>query len=257
MKVNLHTHTARCRHAAGTDEEYVLAAIEAGYTKLGFADHTPFPYPDGYWPHDKMHIEELEDYITSVNGLKEKYKDKIEILLGLECEVVPEFYDFLWDCRKRMDFLILGNHGDKRVVPFLGKMTTVPELEYYTQLAVDGMETGLFLYLCHPDLMFNSMTFFDDACDRLSREICRTANRLEIPLEYNLLGLQKAKNPGAFGYPYHHFWEIAAEENVTAVIGVDAHKPEHMLNFDMEGASAMLKGMGIKVLDDPMDAMKR
>ena len=73
MKVNLHTHTARCYHAAGTDEEYVLAAIEAGYGKLGFAAHTPIPYKDDYFPGDKMKIGELEGYIESVRGLKEKY----------------------------------------------------------------------------------------------------------------------------------------------------------------------------------------
>ena len=47
MKVNLHTHTVRCGHAVGTDEEYVLAAIAAGFTKLGFSDHNPFPYENG------------------------------------------------------------------------------------------------------------------------------------------------------------------------------------------------------------------
>ena len=31
MKYNYHTHTSRCFHARGTDEEYVLAAIEAGF----------------------------------------------------------------------------------------------------------------------------------------------------------------------------------------------------------------------------------
>ena len=46
-----------------------------------------------------------------------------------------------------MDFLVLGNHGDKRVEPFFGKMTTLPEIEHYTDLAIEGMETGLFLYL--------------------------------------------------------------------------------------------------------------
>lgn len=251
MKVNLHTHTTRCYHAAGADEEYVLAAIEAGYDKLGFADHTPFPYKDGYRAGDKMEIDMLEGYIESVLGLKEKYKDKIEILLGLECEVVPEFYDFLWDCRRRMDYLIIGNHGDKRVEPFFGKMTTLKEIEHYTDLAIEGMETGLFLYLAHPDLMFNSFSVFCDTCEKLSRDICRASNRLKIPVEYNLLGLQKVKKPGCFGYPVHRFWEIAAEENVTAVIGVDAHRPAHLLEADLPGTKTMLEGMGITVLEDP------
>ena len=30
IKANYHTHTARCGHAIGTDEEYVQAAIQAG-----------------------------------------------------------------------------------------------------------------------------------------------------------------------------------------------------------------------------------
>ena len=48
MKANYHTHTARCGHATGTDEDYVLAAIEQGFDELGFSDHVPWPYQDGY-----------------------------------------------------------------------------------------------------------------------------------------------------------------------------------------------------------------
>ena len=33
MKANYHTHTARCGHATGTDEDYVLAAIEQWHHK--------------------------------------------------------------------------------------------------------------------------------------------------------------------------------------------------------------------------------
>ena len=39
IKANYHTHTARCGHAIGTDEEYVQAAIQAGLKTLGFSDH--------------------------------------------------------------------------------------------------------------------------------------------------------------------------------------------------------------------------
>mgnify|MGYP000335070433 CR=1 FL=1 len=31
---NYHTHTTRCMHAIGSEEEYILAAISAGYTEL-------------------------------------------------------------------------------------------------------------------------------------------------------------------------------------------------------------------------------
>lgn len=37
-KNNYHTHTTRCYHASGKDEEYVKAAIKAGIKELGFSD---------------------------------------------------------------------------------------------------------------------------------------------------------------------------------------------------------------------------
>lgn len=45
---NLHTHTYRCHHAKGTDEEYVIKAIENGYDLIGFSDHAPYLFPNGY-----------------------------------------------------------------------------------------------------------------------------------------------------------------------------------------------------------------
>ena len=44
MKTNYHTHTTRCHHATGSDEEFVLSAIKGGYQELGFSDHTPVSY---------------------------------------------------------------------------------------------------------------------------------------------------------------------------------------------------------------------
>ena len=39
MRCNYHTHTYRCHHAKGEDEDFVLRAIDAGMTELGFSDH--------------------------------------------------------------------------------------------------------------------------------------------------------------------------------------------------------------------------
>ena len=42
MKHNYHTHTTRCHHAEGSDEDYIIEAIKAGYKTLGFSDHAPW-----------------------------------------------------------------------------------------------------------------------------------------------------------------------------------------------------------------------
>lgn len=255
MKVNLHTHTARCGHACGTDEEYVIAAIEAGFTTLGFSDHTPFPYENGYVNGTKMLPEELDGYIASVLSLKEKYRNQIQILLGLECESVPRFFPYLRQISKDMDYLILGNHADWSVGEvYAGNLKTPEQLEHYVRTAVEGMESGLFLYLAHPDLMLGGYPVFDDAAKQLSRQLCREANRLKMPIEYNLYGLFKGPKPGCLGYPCDFFWEIAAEENVRTVIGVDAHQPDNLTNCDIEGIQRKLRDMGLTVLQNPLQA---
>lgn len=43
MRVNYHTHTYRCGHAKGTEEEYVKAAIEGGLEVLVSLQTPVFP----------------------------------------------------------------------------------------------------------------------------------------------------------------------------------------------------------------------
>ena len=66
LKSNWHTHTYRCGHAIGTEEEYVLAAIKAGVKRLGFSDHCPFP--GIYQDRARMDYEEFEDVLRRALG---------------------------------------------------------------------------------------------------------------------------------------------------------------------------------------------
>ena len=79
MKYNYHTHTALCHHAVGTNEEYVLAAIKAGFDEIGFADHSPWDFKD-YVSNMRMAKEDLPAYCESIKALREKYKDKIKLI---------------------------------------------------------------------------------------------------------------------------------------------------------------------------------
>ncbi|HAH75526.1 MAG TPA: histidinol phosphate phosphatase HisJ family protein, partial [Kandleria vitulina] len=53
---NYHTHTYRCKHAIGKEEDYIKNAIKAGYTELGFSDHAPWHYESSF--HPTMRMEE-------------------------------------------------------------------------------------------------------------------------------------------------------------------------------------------------------
>lgn len=128
MKTNYHTHTTRCHHATGSDEDYVLSAIKGGYQELGFSDHTPWKYRTGYLSGIRMTPEEFPEYVQSIRTLQEKYRDRISIKLGLECEYFPEYIHWLKELVReyKLDYIIFGNHHfhtDEKF-PYFGHGTT-------------------------------------------------------------------------------------------------------------------------------------
>lgn len=91
---NLHTHTSYC-DGADTAEEVVLAAIDKGFSSIGFSGHSYMHYA----PDHSMSLEGTEEYKKEIAMLKEKYQDKIDIFCGLEFDMYSEIdlsgYDYL------------------------------------------------------------------------------------------------------------------------------------------------------------------
>ncbi len=253
-RTNYHAHTVRCRHAVGTEEEYILSALGEGFSVLGFSDHGPFPFGGGYVPDMRMGMEELDGYIAAVRSLKEKYAGRIEIFCGLEYEYFPEFTSVqrrLLD-EGRLDYFLFGNHYDldERGGMYFGRCSTPAHIERYLRTSVAGMETGLFSCFAHPDLYMNSYRAFDRAAEKAARELCACAKAFGLPLEYNLLGLRKqAVGAPGLGYPCLDFWRIAAETGCEAILGVDAHEPEMFSSAEYEKACNTLSDLGIRRIE--------
>ncbi len=91
---NLHTHTTYC-DGANTPEELVRAAIEKGFSSLGFSGHSYMPFD----PDLGMNPSEDRAYKAELKLLKEKYKGIIDIYIGLEFELFSEHeikdYDYV------------------------------------------------------------------------------------------------------------------------------------------------------------------
>ena len=261
MKSNYHTHTWRCLHATGADEEYILAAIKGGFTIIGFSDHGPLPYPDGHSSPIRMDLPQVEDYFDSIAALKAKYRDSITVHIGFEYEYLPQYMDFIQAMRQHpmVDYFILGNHYDRddRTGTYFGSASTPAEILRYAKGSIAGMESGLFSYLAHPDLFLMSYPDFDDTARQVSHEICRAAKALALPLEYNLYGLEKiAHGMAGLGYPCRYFWEIAAVEGCSAIIGADAHQPDILTNLPLyHSAQHFLHGLSIPLVASlPMES---
>lgn len=255
LTFNLHTHTTRCGHAIGTDEEYVLEAINGTYKLLGFSDHVMLP---GI-VHDKMRapISELDEYFLSINYLKEKYKEMIDIKIGFEAEYIPQFVEYykMLYREKGLDYLILGQHlqydeNGNTLYYWRKKTDDMEKIIKYKNDLIEGMKSGLFLYVAHPDIFMHNVTTITDEIIGICREICNASIKYDIPLELNLGGIGysnlKAQIYGTNPYPNHYFWEIAKEIGCKCVVGVDAHNPGKLTSYKCEFVVSFLKRFDLK-----------
>ncbi|MBQ3155599.1 MAG: histidinol-phosphatase [Clostridia bacterium] len=232
MKHNFHTHTTRCKHAVGTDEQYVKAALDSGFDVLGFADHAPWAFATDYVSHCRMPADQWQDYKRSVLSLKEKYQGQISIRLGLECEYYPKYIDQLYRLRDDgCEYFLLGNHFlfTEESFPYTGtSCTDDDELRRYAEQAAEAVATGLYGCVAHPDLYMMYRTELSPACMEAADMICQAAREAEIPIEYNLLGLQGELSGHSRGYPNQDFWQYVRKWDNKVILGIDAHDPEQL-----------------------------
>ena len=239
-----HTHTYRCGHAIGKEEEYVIAAIQKGIKVLGFTDHVFLP--DLEQNGMRGSFMELDDYIYTIKGLQRKYADKIEIHLGFECEFGEQYEDYYHYLKeiKGIEYLILGQHlffeGEDLV--WLSRYGTPEEmLEHYVEVLISAMKTGLFTYIAHPDMclrFFKKITPFVEAH---IRKICEAAEYYEIPLEINMGGMRNCRRDPTseyLKYPCEEFFKIASEYRCQFIVGLDSHNPADFSTSDNDFAYA-------------------
>ncbi len=255
MRNNYHTHTGRCLHAYGSDEEYVMKAIESGMSELGFSDHGPFP------DHDyglRMQYSELDSYLRTVDVLNNKYRDRIKLFKGLEIEYYPSYNDYyrlLLD-EKKLDYLALGAHsfydrnGEFRNIFFAG---STDEIEDYSANICSAIETGFFTFVAHPDILFINNLPIDQKVRNACTRIIDCAAEHDMILEYNANGYRRERRlyPDGFRYPYPHpfFWEEAAKRNIRVIIGSDCHAPDQVYDESFTYAERKAEELGLNLID--------
>ncbi len=228
MKYNLHTHSFYCGHGSGKIEEYAEYAEKKGYELLGFSDHCPFP--DNRFHSTRMDYSQMKDYLSDIAKAASEYS--ISILRGFECDYFPEYKSYFEDVRADVDYLITGTHfmisGDRISNPFDGSMTK-EDLFIYADSTIKAMESGLFAFVCHPDVYLSHCPFDSNAAS-VAKDIITLSNELSIPLEVNANGIAKSIAAGneEYGYPNHSFWTLASSMNACCIMNADAHSVENL-----------------------------
>ena len=212
-RVNLHTHTFRCRHAAGTPADYCEAARKYNFDILGFSDHAPFP--DERYHGSRMFFRELEGYCRDVASAREE-------LLG----------------KAGLDYLIGAAHfvtmPDGSIHPFYSQQPESPEvIRAFLRQTLRTLEHLPIVMLAHPDGFASTVPRMTPDLRAGFRDIIAVAVNRGIPLEINANGMRRGTfsvdGIERYRYPWEPFWELAAEAGATVVIGSDAHQPEHLI----------------------------
>jgi histidinol-phosphatase (PHP family) len=83
-----HVHTARCGHAGGATRDYVLRAISRGLDEIAFTDHVPLWFLPGEDPEPGLAMTraELPEYVDEVLALREEFRARIDVRLGIEAD---------------------------------------------------------------------------------------------------------------------------------------------------------------------------
>ena len=227
MIVDLHNHTTLCNHAKGTLDEYVQEAIKNGTKYFGFSDHAPMDFDPKY----RMRFEDMKQYENDVLEVKEKYKDKCEILLAYEVDYLKGHMD------KRVlnadvDYLIGSIHFiDKWGFDnpeFIGKYAqkNIDEIwqEYFDTL-VEMANTNLFDIVGHLDLIKVFKFMPKNDISTFAIEALKAIKKADMVIELNSAGFRK---PIGEAYPSYNILKEAYKLNIPITFSSDAHTKEQV-----------------------------
>ncbi len=251
MLCNLHTHSTFC-DGKNTPEEVVLSAIEQGFDSIGFSGH-------GYTPFDLRYcMKDTEGYRREVNELKEKYKNDIQIYLGVEEDAFNPLN------RSDFDYII----GSSHYFCIDGKYHPIDSNYDYFKKCLEGFE-GDIVKLTHqyytafcdyilrrkPDVIghFDLITKFDELDVSLFLEneeylsladyYVGVALKADSIFEVNTGAI--SRNVRTSPYPHERLLHIIKKNGGKVMLSADSHQVE-TLCFGFEEAKKMLIDIGFE-----------
>jgi histidinol-phosphatase (PHP family) len=249
ITANYHTHTTFC-DGKNTPEEVVLSAIEKEFSAIGFSSH-------GYTDFDLRYcMKDTKGYIAEINRLKVKYKDKIQIYLGLEEDA------FCHANRESFDYIIGSSHYflvDGKYYPIDSSYDYFKKCLELFGYDVMKMTHSYYIAFCDyitkrkPDIVghFDLITKFDELDTSLfleNREYVEAAKKyIELAADSGCLF---EVNTGAISrgyrtsvYPAEDLLYILKKKGAGLVLASDSHSAD-TLDFGFEEAKHYIKDVG-------------
>jgi len=231
-----HVHTNLCHHAMGEMEEYVLAAIERGLRRLTFLEHLEagISYFESTWLTD----DDFDYYHEEGQRLKDKYRENIEIGLGVEVgynlkgkeELLQKLARHSWDRVGISYHFLATDNGHLNMVSrkqanidALDRIGPENVLRQYYQGLRQAVEEIPGNVLCHLDaaLRHHPTIHLTDELERLIDDLLDAVARKNMAVEINTSGFRLKDEP----FPSRYFLKKVISRDIHLVAGSDAHQP--------------------------------
>ena len=250
MKQNLHTHT-KYDDGMGSVEEIVQSALAKGFDTLGFSGHSPNPI-------DTCAMSPLAEkqYRKDILEAKEKYKDQIDIYLGLEQDSLSALSFKDYDYRiGSVHWLVKDNkawpideskEGYEKMLDAFGGIYPMAR-EYFAQ--VKSLKDEPVQIIGHLDLIakYNEnedyYSFEDPIVQDMAKEAIMALIEKGKIFEVNTGAISRGyrTNP----YPYKDLLVFIQEKGGKILLNSDSHAPES-LDCAFDKALAAIKEAGFK-----------
>ncbi len=249
MLANYHTHTTFC-DGTDTAEDVILYAIDRGFDAVGFSGHGTTPFDLRYC------MQDTDGYISQINRLKEKYRNKLQIYLGIEEDLCAPVK------REDFDYII----GSSHYVQLGGDHYSVDSGADYMQRCLDrfsgdgaAFAENYYQALCayissrKPDIVghFDLITKYEECNGGI---LFNDPRYWEIAEKYLLQALENdvlfEVNTGAIcrglrtsPYPHERLLALMHRKGARIILSADAHRAD-ALDFHFCQTSELLRQIG-------------
>lgn len=246
-----HIHSLFSADSEALTEEIVKTALSKGLSSICITDHLDFDYSDN----GVLFELDKDEYFYFFKNLKEKYKDLLDIRIGIETGLEPDKAERLDDFinRHNYDFIIGSSHLVNGIDPyypeyFYGRDDYQAFFEYFESIATNLKYCKNFDVYGHIDYVVRyspnksknyKVSDYLEILKEILKELIYNGKGIEVNTSGYRSGLS---NPNPSFEIIKLYKELGGE---IITLGSDAHKPQDIA-YNFEKAIELIKACGFK-----------
>lgn len=254
-KGDSHVHSKFSADSREELENIFERAVELGLDEITITDHMDFADDEK----DDLFVFDVEEYCRTLYAYRQKYKNKLNIKVGVEVGIQPHLYgryepilkagcwDFIIGSSHSVDHIDVGHneiylkYKTKDEVHRRYFETILENLDIYDDISVYGHLDFIRRYGggVHKDHKIIDLELHKDLIDKILKKLIEK----NIGIELNTSGIRYGVND------FHPCREIVLRYKELGgkiiTIGSDAHKAEDVAK-DFDKAKKLLKDLGFK-----------